>query len=393
MNQINVVFLSGGTCEIPFIQEKIRSMFPETRLIIDGELATITAKGATVHALQISSSETLPFVSFLFKEGINVSKGIGSVIDNCGIIYFPKLVKEYESKTDVMGIDLGTTRCVLAVSRNKEIQIIPIDNSSPGDLWTESVVSFNQEKPIIGKGAVRRLKTKPDHVVMDYKLLCDGYCFSQRTNYRGKLWRFQFNLKDGKQPYFTANTSKGQNIFSLAEINAIFLQRMKEAASQYQIEFNRGKLVNKAVITIPQYCRNERQQFSIESVFEAARMAGIEVIDIIEETHADLLYYLAHERYSELVKLGMRVAIFDIGGGTGLCRIYKFIQQNDKIIGIICGFIECAFSGRDFDDKIMQAIEDLVRDRYGYDLSRFRLRLLEEAKRIKHDLSLLEEIE
>ena len=90
LNQINVVFLSGETCKTPFIQERIQSMFPETHLIIDDELENITAKGAAVHALQISSNETLPFVSFLFKGKFDTSSGIRSVVDNCGIIYFPK---------------------------------------------------------------------------------------------------------------------------------------------------------------------------------------------------------------------------------------------------------------------------------------------------------------
>src|SRR5690606_1895099 len=83
-------------------------------------------------------------------------------IQDWGFIHVPKLVKEYQSRTDIMGIDLGSTRCVLTVSRNREIQVIPIDNSTNGDLWTESVVAFDQEEPIIGKEATRRLRTKPD---------------------------------------------------------------------------------------------------------------------------------------------------------------------------------------------------------------------------------------
>src|SRR5690606_21630358 len=75
-------------------------------------------------------------------------------VQDYGFIHIPKPIKKYESKPDIMGIDLGSTRCVLAVSRNREIQVIPIDSSSLGDLWTESIISFDEEEPIIGKAAM-----------------------------------------------------------------------------------------------------------------------------------------------------------------------------------------------------------------------------------------------
>ena len=155
-----------------------------------------------------------------------------------------------------MGIDFGSTRCVLAVSRNKKIEVIPLDNSSGGDLWTESVISYSEKQPVIGKAAIRKLKTKPDYVIFDYKLLFNGYWRSQLTGYRGELWPFKVSVKMDGEPYFRAKTTDGTNIFSASDINAKFLGIMKEAAYSYQSNHVKGTL-NKAVITVPQYFYNE----------------------------------------------------------------------------------------------------------------------------------------
>lgn len=81
-------------------------------------------------------------------------------------------------------------------------------------------------------------------------------------------------------------------------------------------ELNNGKSVKKAVITVPEYFYNDDTiDTIIFSTIEAAKLANIEIIDIIEEPHADLLYYLSRREYSEMINPGMNIAIFDIGGG------------------------------------------------------------------------------
>jgi len=305
-------------------------------------------------------------------------------------IHIPKLVKEYDSRTDIMGIDLGSTRCVLAVSRKGKIQIVPFDNSSPGDLWTEFVVSFDGKKPIIGQAAVRRIVTKPDYVIFDTKVFTSNSYKYLLRNQNNNILPFKLNIKDG-QPYLESMTSEGLKQLSFADINSIFLERMLEAASKYQGIFNEGNPVKKAVISVPKYFNSDREShIMIPSVIEAAKSANVEIIDIIEETHADLLYYLSHEEYSEMIKPEMKVAIFDIGGGTCICKIYEILQQdNEKYASCLKELLmdnnnDVKFSGRDIDHIIIKKLEKSIPQDL---ISKVRLRTLEAAKKIKHDLS------
>src|SRR5690606_8043655 len=127
---------------------------------------------------------------------------------------------------------------------------------------------------------------------------------------------FKFSFNKNGHLYVESKTCEGLKKFSLAEINAVLLERMKEAAIEYQEGFNNGESVKKAVITVPQYYwEDDKLNPLVLSAVEAAKLADIEIIDIIEETHADLLYYMSNERYSEKIKPGMKVAILDIGGG------------------------------------------------------------------------------
>src|SRR5690606_6573378 len=135
----------------------------------------------------------------------------------------------------------------------------------------------------------------------------------------------------------------------------------------YQAGFNKEESVKKAVITVPQYYwwYNKLNPLLLSAI-EAAKLADIQIIDIIEETHADLLYYLSHEKYSEKIKPGMNISIFDIGGGTCVCKIYEISEQEDKRYGTC--FIESDWeegrndikSGRSIDDIIMKELEKSI---------------------------------
>src|SRR5690606_10492059 len=116
------------------------------------------------------------------------------------------------------------------------------------------------------------------------------------------------------------------------EINKIFLERISEAANTYQNELNNGKFLNKAVITVPEYLMSGVIPHPlIFSDIEAAKLANIEIIDIIEETHADMLYYLSNEKYSKKIKPETKIAIFDIGGGTCVCKIYEISEHEGRM--------------------------------------------------------------
>ena len=309
-------------------------------------------------------------------------------IEDHGFICIPQLIKEYKPKTDIMGVDLGSTRSVLAVSRNREIQIIPFDISSPGDLWTESVVSFDGKKPLIGIAAVKRLKNKHDYVLFDTKLLYNNYHRKEDS-----IWAFKFSLNKDEQPYVESDTCDGLKEFSHAEFNKIFLERMSETASEYQSNFNNGERVKRAVITIPQYFYKNKNSFLISSIIEAANLAKIEIIDIIEETHADLLYYLSNEQYSKTIKPGVKIAIFDIGGGTCICKVCEISEHKGKKYAT--RFIESysfdgkndQYSGRSIDDIFIKELEKSIPKEKINEITT-KLKMLEAAKKVKCDLSI-----
>ena len=126
---------------------------------------------------------------------------------------------------------------------------------------------------------------------------------------------------------------------------------------------------------------------------EAAKLADIEIIDIIEETHADLLYYLSQEKYSEMIKPGMKVAIFDIGAGTSICRVYEISEQGGKrygtCVGELSGVNYPLSSGSDIDDIIIEELEKSIPEELR---NKLKLRTLKAAKKIKHRLSSEENI-
>ena len=283
-----------------------------------------------------------------------------------------------------MGIDLGSTRCVLTVSRKARIEVVNIDNSTSGDKrWIESVASFDEQNPIIGEAAIRRLRTKPECVIMDWKLSCDKFFQQWRSKNANVTWSAEIIMKNVKEPYFEVQTINGMKEFSLAELNKVFLETMKQRATAFQEGYNTNKEVKRAVITVPQYPKRDEKDFWIENVLKAADMAGIEVIDIIEEVHADLLYYLSNEKYAKEVKIGDKIAIFDIGGGTGICRIYDIVKQGRKQAKV-CGYMECTSFGRSIDDKLMEGIAQKVKNII-HDIN--KPRLFEVARKIKHELS------
>ena len=380
-HRIQTVFLGGGSCRIPCIQKQIKAKFPNAQIVIDEELETIVATGAAIRALQLSHNDT---VLKLKNTTSNMTPLNSYYVNNCGNISVPRVIKEYESRTNIMGVDLGSSKSALAVSRNKEIHVVPFDNLSPEDLWTDSVVSFDEENPIIGKAALKKLQTRPASVVFGSKLLSNDLILPYSRN---NLWPFKYKLSNGQEPFVVIKTSCGYKKAFLSEINKIFLDNMKNAAARYRLELNDKKKLG-AVLTVPSYFTPTGQQESfIESVVKTARLSDVDIIDIIEETHADLLYYMSNDKYSRMIKPGTKIAIFDIGGGTSFCRVYKITQKGTQKVAEAVSIINCYLYGRKIDDIIMETITRTVQEYKIIDLGKnYKLRLLEVAKSIKHSL-------
>ena len=152
--------------------------------------------------------------------------------------------------------------------------------------------------------------------------------------------------------------------------------------------------MRKAVIPAPHYCMFEYSPiFMISNLIKGAKLANIEIIDIIEETHADLLCYLSNKRYSEMIKLGMKIAIFDTGSANCVCKIYEISEREEKRYGTCVGELHMKIigrgSGRDIDDMVIEEMEDLLPEKVK---NSSKIRILEAARKIKHHLSFEESI-
>src|SRR5690606_15257656 len=162
------------------------------------------------------------------------------------------------------------------------------------DRWTKSIVSFEDEEPCIGRAAIKKFEKNPDCIFFDWKVICNETYTNLNSIYNTAS--IKFSIKDEQEPFFYLNTSEEIKSFSTTDINKIFLEKMRDKAIDYQKQ--EGKKM-KAVVTIPQYFQSMEEVFAIKSIVQSAKTADIEIIDIIEESHADLLYYLSNERYAE----------------------------------------------------------------------------------------------
>lgn len=179
------------------------------------------------------------------------------------------------TKETILGIDLGTTNSVVSVVEDvKGVTKHRILENFEGKNTTPSVVAFKNDEIIVGDAAKRQLVTNPDAFASIKRLM------GQKTKVK---------LSNGKE-------------YSPEEISGFILAHLKEYA-----EKKLGKKVSKAVITVPAYFDNTQR----EATKNAGRVAGLEVMRIINEpTAAALAYGLEQDKKEE------RVLVYDLGGGT-----------------------------------------------------------------------------
>ncbi|CAA6670204.1 unnamed protein product [Spirodela intermedia] len=182
---------------------------------------------------------------------------------------------------DIIGIDLGTTNSCVSVMEGKVIE------NAEGARTTPSVVAFNQkDERLVGTPAKRQAVTNPTNTLFGTKRLIGRRFADPQTQKELKM-----------VPYKIVNAPNGD---AWVEIGAFVLQKMKETAEAYL-----GKSVSKAVITVPAYFNDAQRQ----ATKDAGRIAGLEVLRIINEPTAAALSYGMNN------KEGL-IAVFDLGGGT-----------------------------------------------------------------------------
>lgn len=242
----------------------------------------------------------------------------------------------------VIGIDLGTTNSVVAVMEGNEPTVIP---NPEGSRTTPSVVAFSKTgERMVGQVAKRQAVTNPDRTISSIK--------------REMGSNFKVDIDDKS--------------YTPQEISAMVLQKLKSDAEEYL-----GEGVTQAVITVPAYFSDSQRQ----ATKDAGRIAGLEVLRIINEpTAAALAYGLDKEE-------DQKILVFDLGGGTFDVSI---LEIGDGVFEVLATKGNNRLGGDDFDQKVVDWMVAEFRKDQGVDLKTDRMamqRLTDAAEKAKIELS------
>ena len=267
----------------------------------------------------------------------------------------------------IVGIDLGTTFSVVAVMEGNEPVVIP---SSEGSRLFPSVVAVNPKtgERTVGQVARRQSITNPDNTIFSVKRLM-GRRFSDPEVVKA---RKVLPYKIAEHSNGDAWVVMGGKEYSPPEISAMVLQKIKTDAEAYL-----GEPVTQAVITVPAYFNDSQRQ----ATKDAGRIAGLEVMRIINEPTASALAYGFDK------KVDQKIAVYDLGGGTFDISI---LDVGEGVFQVLSTNGDTFLGGDDFDQRIMNWIADEFKKESGIDLRSDRMalqRLKEAAEKAKIELS------
>jgi molecular chaperone DnaK len=267
----------------------------------------------------------------------------------------------------IIGIDLGTTNSVVAVMEGNEPVVIA---NSEGSRTTPSVVGFakNGER-LVGQAAKRQAVTNSQNTVFSIKRFM-GRFYNEVTE---EMKLVPYKVVQGENN--TARVQIGDRVYSPPEISAMILQKMKQTAEDYL-----GQKITEAVITVPAYFNDAQRQ----ATKEAGEIAGLNVRRIINEPTAAALAYGLDKKHKDL-----KVAIFDLGGGTYDISI---LELGDGVFEVKATNGDTHLGGDNFDQRLLDYIADEFRKQEGIDLRKDPMalqRLREAAEKAKMELSQL----
>lgn len=269
----------------------------------------------------------------------------------------------------MVGIDLGTSNSAVAAFFGGKHQVIPDEN---GRRLTPSVVSFGKDKKIlIGDDAKSQLFANPKRSIASIKRLIGRKIFSPEVQKAKVLLPYQ--LVEG--PDQNVAIEIDNQTYLPQEISALILKRMKEIA---EAKFQQP--VHQAVVTVPAYFNDNQRQ----ATADACRIAGLEVIRMINEPTAAALAYGYGRGLHETV------AVYDLGGGTFDISI---LRLKDQVFEVVATAGDTFLGGDDFDDRVIDICADHFLKQHDVDLRTIpqALPLLRQnAERAKRKLSYAE---
>ncbi len=270
----------------------------------------------------------------------------------------------------VIGIDLGTTFSAVAVMEGGEPKVV---SNAEGGRTTPSVVALGKGgERLVGQVARRQAITNPDNTVFSIKRLMGRKFDEPSVELDGKLLPYKLvSASNGD-----ARVVMGDKDYSPPEISAMILQKLKTDAEAYL-----GESVSEAVITVPAYFNDSQRQ----ATKDAGKIAGLEVLRIINEPTAAALAYGLDKKHDETI------AVYDLGGGTFDISI---LELGEGTFQVKSTNGDTHLGGDDFDQRIMDWVCDEYRREQGIDLRADKMalqRLKEAAEKAKAELSTLQQ--
>ncbi len=256
-----------------------------------------------------------------------------------------------------IGIDLGTSYSCVSVAYEGSQEVVP---NEWGDLNHASVVSFLEDGTIsVGNAAKRNIVSNPEHTVYSAKRLIGRFFFSEEVVKARQM--MPYTIVEG--PNNGIRIEVRDQRLAVPEVSAMVLKEMKSI-----VESHLGREVKKAVITCPAYFNDNQRQ----ATKDAGRIAGLEVLRIINEPTAAALAYGFGKEISQ------KVAVYDLGGGTFDMSI---LEIGKDVFEVLSTAGDTYLGGDDFDHRIMQWLAGDFLDKTGLDLrqNKWCLAMLNEA--------------
>jgi len=266
----------------------------------------------------------------------------------------------------IIGIDLGTTNSCVAVMEGKNVRVI---ENEEGMRTTPSVVAYTEDgEVLVGMPAKRQAVTNPENTVFAVKRLIGRRFDDPVVRKHIEMVPYKVIRAENGDAWVEVRGKK----MAPAQVSAEILKKMKATAERYL-----GMPAEKAVITVPAYFNDAQRQ----ATKDAGRIAGLEVVRIINEPTAAALAYGFDKKKSGTV------AVYDLGGGTFDISI---LEIGDGVFEVKSTNGDTFLGGEDFDQRLIDYIAEEFKKEHGIDLRGDRLalqRLKEAAEKAKIELS------
>jgi molecular chaperone DnaK len=270
----------------------------------------------------------------------------------------------------IIGIDLGTTNSVVAVTEGDKPKII---SNEEGGRTTPSVVAFTEKgERLVGQVAKRQRITNPENTIYSIKRF-----MGRRQN--------EVPEEIKQVPFKVSKDSKGNAVvealgkkYAPPEISAMILQKLKKAAEDYL-----GEKVDKAVVTVPAYFNDSQRK----ATKDAGTVAGLDVVRIINEPTAAALAYGMDKKKEQTI------AVYDFGGGTFDISI---LEVGEGVVEVKSTNGDTHLGGDDIDQRVQNWLVAEFKKEAGIDLTQDKMalqRLKEAAEKAKMELSTTMETE